>query len=158
NPNEGRKDVANPMYAQDEALVSDWTNSEKLPIRVRVEPELHYYAVDQKAIDAAANARNRYEGPYRNLEIKPNMMMIQAHRWLTDVKLSPSASLIVGEWSVAERFPVFKGEYIGRSERTKVPVWRYTRETFIIPSVTTSKKAETKPTGLDVDFGYGARG
>jgi hypothetical protein len=159
NPNEERKDVANPRYAEPGPLLSEWTDETKMPIRVRVEPELHYYAVDQMALDKADNPKNRYDGPYWRLDVnKSNLLILQAHRWLTDVKLNTGAPLIFGEWSVAERIPVFKGEYIGRSERTKVPVWRYTRETFVIPSITTARKPETKPTGLDVDFGYGARG
>jgi len=155
NPNLDRKDVANPRYAFGETLLSEWST---MPIRVRVEPELHYYAVDQKEIDRIGDPRNRYEGPYARTEIKPGMVMLQAHRWLTEAKLNTGTPLIVGEWSVAERFPVFKGEYVGRSERTKVPVWRYTREMFTIPTDPTLRPDPTgKKDGIQVDFGYGVK-
>ncbi|NBO90777.1 MAG: hypothetical protein EBV06_00435 [Planctomycetia bacterium] len=152
NPNQSRKDVASPAYAQGDTLLSEWSS---MPIRVRLEPELYYFAVDQMTMDLVDNPRNKYEGPYRLMAPRPNMLMLQAHRWVTESKLSNGASLIVGEWSVAERFPVYKGEYVGRSERTKVPVWRHTRESFTIP---TDSNKKSPPPGIDVDFGYSVKG
>jgi hypothetical protein len=147
NPNKGRKDVASPRYADIPELASEWST---IPIKVRLEPELYFYAVDQKAAESADNPRARYEGPYARAEIKPGMLMMQAHTWLRNTKLKNGAELIVGEWTVAERFPVFRGEYVGRTERVKVPVWSYTRESFTFP------KDHNKLEGVEVPFGYQA--
>jgi hypothetical protein len=149
NPNRGRKDVANPRYEALTELASDWST---LPIKVRLEPELHYFVVDQKAVEQMDNPRARYEGPYSRSEIKPNMLMMQSHLWLRNTKLNNGADLIVGEWTIAERFPAFRGEYVGRTERVKVPVWSYTRESFNFP------RDHKKLDGIEVHFGYKAGG
>jgi hypothetical protein len=149
NPNRGRKDVASPRYEAMTELASEWS---EVPVKVRLEPELYYYVVDQKAVEQAENPKARYEGPYARSEIKPNMLMMQSHLWLRNTKLSNGADMIVGEWSVAERFPVFRGEYVGRTERVKVPVWSYIRESFTFP------KDHKKLDGMEVHFGYKALG
>ncbi|MFQ3592722.1 MAG: hypothetical protein SNJ82_05955 [Gemmataceae bacterium] len=123
-----------------------------IPIKVHLEPELFFYAVDQKAIEQADNPRVRYEGPYARSEIRSNMLVMQSHLWLRNTKLSNGADVIVGEWTMAERFPVFRGEYVGRTERVKVPVWSYTRESFQFP------KDHKKLDGIEVHFGYKAPG
>ena len=45
----------------------------------------------------------------------------------------------------AKQFMLEKGEYVGRSERTKVPVWRYTREMFTIPTDPSPLEVSVRP-------------
>jgi hypothetical protein len=153
NPNFGRRDVASPDYAKDKEILSDWS---KTPIRVHVDPEMYYYAVDQTEWERTSEEGNKkYAAPYRNYVINPDKQVwLQAHRWLENVKLKGGDSrLEFGEWTIAERFPVHRGEYVGRPERVEVPVWRTTRESFVIASdVSTTQRSH----GISVYFGYAA--
>jgi hypothetical protein len=153
NPNFGRRDAASPAYARDRALTSEWS---KTPIQVRIDPELHYYAVDEKVWDQqqAEEGRkkaSRYTGPYANTPINARtQVVLQAHRWLPSVSASEGSRMDIGEWVVAERLPVYRGEYLGHRERIKVPYWRTTREAWLIANDGKYKKVP----GVQVPFGY----
>jgi hypothetical protein len=145
NPNYNRTDVASPDYRKGEELkTAEWSR----PIRVQVQPELRYYAVDQKELE------RKYKGPYAKLKIKKDReVVLQVHRWLDNI-LSGGKDplpLMVGEWAIAERMPVYRGEYAGRMERIELPVWRYTREKFVIATDSTTRKRRP---GIQVYFGY----
>ncbi|MFO0879651.1 MAG: hypothetical protein U0840_20080 [Gemmataceae bacterium] len=151
NPNFGRRDVASPTYAQEKELTSEWS---KVPIRAHVDDEMHYYAVDQKEYELDGNPRARYTGPYaNNILLHGRQIFLQAHRWIESVTLAGGNPLLFGEWTLAERIPIFRGEYIGRRERVEVPVWRYSREEFTIASDSTTAK---RTPGIGVYFGYEA--
>lgn len=153
NPNKDRRDVANPMYAEPDYLDSPWAS---VPYNVAVTPELMYFAVDQKEVDEAADRKKRYEGPYAKLPInRERMVVLQGHRWLTDLKLDSGARLIIGEWAVAERMPVYRGEYVGRDERIEMPVWRHTREAYVMADDGGSRRG---PKTLRVPFRFEAKG
>jgi hypothetical protein len=145
NPNYRRfKEVASPDYAKEKELVSDWS---KERIVVRVEPELYYYGVDQMELEG----RRSYKGP--NWSPRPGQVVLQAHRWVDHVRVS-TVDVPVGEWAVAERFGVYRGEYVGRALPVEVPVWQYTKEKFVIASKPLKARRRTAA-GVDVDFGYG---
>lgn len=154
NPNMNRTDVASPSYRKEEYLeAKEWSK----PIRVHVDHELNYYAVDQEPIERAKADKPeqfRYRGPYSgriaNDFRADRQMYFQAHRWLDKVTHRGNEKE-VGEWTVAERFPVYRGEYIGRSERVKLPVWRFDLEDFVIAVDATT--AKNNP-GIAVHFGY----
>jgi hypothetical protein len=154
NPNYHRNDVANPDYAREEKLEADWS---QVPIRVTVEPERHYYAVDEVDVEGR---RNYYKGdPFRDQYRMPinksQQVVLQAHLWLEELKTrNDTEPTVLGEWVIAERFPVFRGEYIGRTERVQLPVWRINKEAFEIAADATTRK--TRP-GVEVHFGAGGR-
>ena len=147
NPNYGRNDVANPAYAQSQELLSDWF---LVPTPMSVDPDLYYYAVEQKDLDADAKdpyRRRDLVGPYN----RDRVIVLQAHRFVPDTPLKGSRPIQVGEWSVAERMPVLRGEYIGRNERAEVPYWKYTLEDFAIALDASSTR---RSPGIDVLYGY----
>lgn len=153
NPNYGRRDVASTTYAEKKELTSPWSQN---PIRVSVPHETRYYAVDQKEVELADNPRAKYEGPYARASInKERQVVLQVHRWLDTVRLFTGAPIQVGAWTVAERIPVSRGEYVGRSERVELPVWRFTREEYVIASDATTGKFRP---GIEVNFGFKAPG
>jgi len=145
NPNYKRTDVANPRYAEKQDLATNnlWY---ELPDTVVVPPEQQFYAVDQKDIDG-----KDYKG--LNAEARPglNQVAIQVHKWLEDV-INPSnrGRAYIGEWVVAERLFVGKGEYAGRTPTIELPVWVETREKFIVPK---KKDGMKETSGLPVPFG-----
>jgi hypothetical protein len=150
NPNHEHPEAASPAYRKEPEIVSDWS---QVPIRVHVDPEMHFYAIDQVAIERETNPRYRDAGPHRNHNLVPDQQIyLQAHRWLETVRPRGfSSPLVFGEWTVAERYPVWKGEYVGSEERVEVPVWQFARESFTIASDNTTAK---RTPGIGVYFGY----
>jgi hypothetical protein len=159
NPNYGRKDVASPAYARDPELKSDWS---KQTVTIRIDSELDYYAIDQRPLDEAEEGFKRpYRGPYANNHVRdssgnfvtitsdPNVIVLQAQRWLETLPIG-SPPIGAGEWVVAERFPVFRGEYVGHSERVQVPYWRYLRNDWVIAD----DRANKRVPGVRIQFGY----
>jgi hypothetical protein len=158
NPNYQRTtDVANPIYAQDEELkTEDWY---EVPNMVVVPPETHYYAVDQKEIDG-----RDYEGI--NAQTPPpsrgHRVVLQIHKWLENIASTSRTFRPVGEWGVAERLFVSRGEFIGRKLRVEVPLWMETQAAFTVPTkkvvlrkdrVTGKETVRYDPT-LDIEFAH----
>ncbi len=143
NPNFGRKnDVASPEYAERKELVSEaWY---VIPQKVVVPPEMVYYAVDQKDVEGKSN----YKGLNDRLLLGRDQVAFQIHRWVESID-SPVRAFL-GEWAVAERLPVTRGEFIGRTVRVKVPVWNYSLDDFDIPQ---TEKGRQKFSGVEVHFG-----
>jgi hypothetical protein len=154
NPNFARRDVANPAYAEPRELPTTWS---KVPIVVHVKPDLHYYAVDQKELQdgrSAEDSKKLYRGPYsREVFNKDREVILQAHRWVDSVRMRGGNKLLIGEWSVAERFPVRRGEYVGREERVEIPYWRFAAEEFVVASDSSTTKRRP---GIEVPFGFQA--
>jgi hypothetical protein len=168
NPNHLREDAAD---ADVEALESAEWSSPKLMLHV--DPELRYYAVDQaEAIKLAAKPetyRDRYSVDFSRGNLNPlQMTFFQAHRWVERIRL-PTVSRFrmmlsqgpdwvevpFGDWVIAERFPVWRGEYVGRSERVDVPRWDPRLDDFVLATDPKAKKAKDKePPGVLVSFGH----
>jgi hypothetical protein len=146
NPNYKRPDVSNPKYAEDKELA---TNNQwyEIPNVLVVPPEMHYYAVDQKEIDG-----KDYKGINANAKPADNQVALQFHRWLEDAGRSSKQFRPVGEWVVAERVLVGRGEYVGRTQQVDVPIWETTKEAFIIPK---KKEGMKEVYGLPISFSLG---
>jgi len=132
NPNYKRKDVANPNYAFDKELKSEWSDVKACPIKVAVTPELIYYVVDQNLVDGKSKK------PYK----PEKYLAFQAHRWLDEFELDSGkkTTMVVGEWAVAERTLVARGMYLGKSEDVKLPVWRPQQQSYVLPDLVKGKK------------------
>ena len=65
---------------------------------------------------------------------KDKVVMIQAHKWLEQIRQNGTRELLwIGDWAIAERFPCYRGEYVGRTERAQVPYWLYARTLLARP-------------------------
>jgi len=166
NPNYKRPGaVANPDWAIPKELESPWWPSEKdRQITVTVEPELRFYAVDQVALERGLKAKDLRELPYRdNGRLDEGQVAFQMHKWVDVLDIVRPGEdrpirVPVGEWVVAERVRVSRGEYVGRRTKVQVPYWRYLQEKFVLASDAPNKakvKSKAKKT-VYVDFGYGA--
>jgi hypothetical protein len=164
SPNFGRKDVAAPELAREKENRSDWY---EVPQKVVVAPELLYYAVDQMELDG----RRNYKGINRDISLDKDRAALQIHRWLETFATHNDwrRAMPVGEWVIAERVVVPRGEYVGGEQRIEFPYWRTTQERFVIatePGATRKQPgvrvsfAPDRPDGLDtilVDFEGGPR-
>jgi hypothetical protein len=152
NPNYGRRDASNVAYTEKAELFSDWST---MPIVAQVGTDLFYYAVDQKELQKGRDDeddKKLYRGPHANENInKAENVVLQAHRWIGITRLRNGTPLPLGEWAIAERFPVARGEYVGRYERLEIPYWRYSREEFVVARDDSTTRRRP---GVDLWFGY----
>jgi hypothetical protein len=152
NPNYERTDVADPSWAKEMELHSDkWYT---IPEAVTVPPELRYYAVDQQQVDEAAG--KKYTGPNPGYLFAPDRQtLLQVHRWLGAVAIPTMGSkepLMIGEWAVADRVAVYRGEYADRKVRLELPVWSETHNAFLVPVDRPGR--EKRFPGIEVNFSH----
>jgi hypothetical protein len=148
NPNEGRNDVADPSWSKDPELPS--TKWFDVPQRVTVPPELIYYSVDQKEL-----AGKEYDGPGRDERIDPSReTVLQIHRWLDQTRVAGMGSkpVAIGEWAIAERVIVRRGEYVDKIENVQMPVWNSSHDSFVLPADTHGKK--DKKSTIQISFSH----
>jgi hypothetical protein len=107
NPNYHQKNLAySALRELKEIEASEWT---QVP-QVAVPYDISYYAMDEK--------------PGRDA-------IMQIHRWVDYLLKDPqneNTKTPLGDWTIAEKLPVRRGEYIGRIFETKVPVWNIEKE------------------------------
>jgi hypothetical protein len=164
NPNYHRDDVASPEYKFKETLESsDWYTLEQI---VKAPPEEYYYVVDE-AHGKSMREINRTIPPesaqYKMMRATAptptdEQVVFQFHRWVETTQQSrrDTEPIPVGEWAVADRVFVARGEYIGRKVRIDIPIWKYTQNMFILPAEEQKPTRGSRgriPTGIDVDFG-----
>ncbi len=150
NPNYGRRDVANPSYAQDAVITSDWF---QVPTPMSVDPDLYYYAVEQKDLDADEKVHFRPNNSYAYYN-KDKAVILQAHKFLAEAPLKGSNPIRVGEWVIAERLKIERGEYVGRSANVEVPFWKYTLEDFTLAYDASTRTKLNDTPKVEVQFGY----
>jgi hypothetical protein len=149
--------MANPLFGHSELAANpDWANEEELktdnwfevPETVSIPPELAYYAVDQKELDGS-----RYKGPNPYGPGKDETTL-QIHRWLDTVVIKGmgNTALQIGEWAVADRVVVARGEYVDRVVHIELPVWSYTHNDFVL--ATDSESRRQAKHGFNVPFSH----
>jgi hypothetical protein len=151
NPNYKRNaEVLSPSYAVEKELNTekDRTDSDwfVVPKKVKVPPEFYYYAVDMKELEGRS-----YNGIHgRETPARDQQTAFQIQRWLVNASTNDNPEW-VGEWAVAERVLVYRGEYIGRTERVNVPYWHGPSEKFILLQPQQEATRQKVP-GVPVDF------
>jgi hypothetical protein len=145
NPNKDLKNVLSPSYAEKPYLLSDWYEVKE---DVVVPQETYVYALDQKAIE------KDYKGQNSGYTLQKGQAVFQMHKWLERMPLpnNPKAIEEIGEWVVAERVPVSRGEYLGRNQRVQVPVWKPTQDAFILMGDKAYNSRYPAPPGVPVNF------
>jgi hypothetical protein len=94
----------------------------------------------------------KYEGQHKDVvPERGRQTVVQIHKWLGDASLDQRRFFPVGEWSVAERVIVPRGEYVGRKQRVEVPYWRPTQESYVM-AVDTNDKSKPQKKGIVVDY------
>ena len=141
NPNYKRtKDVASPAYAEGAELLSEWS---KVPIILSLPEEQSCYLVDQRKEDEKS-----FKGLYS--EDSKRQVPMQIHKWFLNTGAA-TQNLSVGDWAVAERVSVFRGEFVGRQVIAKIPLWIYFFEGFGLLPPKFTKGVKTGD-GILVDF------
>jgi hypothetical protein len=130
NPNYRRDDVVDPKFADAKELKpADPKNAWfVVPGIVSVPPEMHFYAADQRELE-----KGRYQGAYAWDAVGRDQTVLQIHKYLDNAAPRRGDNVPVGEWVVAERVIVGRGEQIDRKVRIEVPCWSEAEERFVIP-------------------------
>ncbi|MBI3408118.1 MAG: hypothetical protein HY040_07150 [Planctomycetes bacterium] len=146
NPNFERKDVAFEALAKVKELYSPFAVTPE----VRVPPEYHFYAVDQQP---EVPIRDGPDFKLDNPGGRTPRVPIQVHRWVESI---PKEFLNIGDWAVAERLLVRKGDFIGRNGvYVEMPVWMESKDKFELYSAPRGPKARPGDKfniGVPVDF------
>jgi hypothetical protein len=149
NPNYKLTDqVAFPEIAREETLKSQWSPT---LVRVPVHPDLTYYVTDEKENERGKQARREFNGA-PDVSGDRERVAMQIHKWFAGI-VPPSNTewFPSGEWLLADRVIVHRGEYIGRNEKAEVPIWLYTRKGFVI-AVNVKQRGTKKE--IDANFGF----
>lgn len=160
NPNHNQdKLVANPEYAKAsyQTLKSKWTET----AAITVPAESYLFANDVKAYrdqvnkDYPANSSEPDAKALNNLlQVKDHQAVVQVATWTEQVRTDNNAKREpVGAWVVAE-MPVGRGEFIGRKQYIKLPLWSSEIEKYVLRELagTPVKGAKAQPKGWMVDF------
>lgn len=156
NPNYHRTESASQTYADATELpTNSWY---VLPQKLTVPNDLYYYAVDQKELDAKAPKEPAEPGKEKEKELKlpappvqSNQTVLQIHRWVDYLYLKNRMELPVGDWVIAERAVVTRGEPIG-PQRVEVPYWRDTQDRFTMATDVPPARASRMPPSMEVPF------
>src|SRR5262249_29898439 len=157
NPNYGKKDkVEFGKLADVERLESkpEFTPSMSIPF------ESALFCVDQHLLDEAAkNAAPKKKEVDLQLLAK-DQVAFQIHEWLPMAgEAGKNADpFVIGDWVIAERVKVRRGESIGREAVVVVPVWKEKQDDFEVPRRiiehpnTKKPKEEKKAKGFRTNF------
>lgn len=160
NPNYKRGDVASPEYKREKYLTSkEWF---EIPQVAQVPTELKYYVVDERKeatqqeqreiIKKGMTAQSRLWAASKPVGTDP--IILQFHRWVETTPINKDL-VPVGSWAIADRVFVSRGEYIGRKVRVDLPIWKVSRNAYVLPADPQKGVSLRKQTtGTDVDFGF----
>jgi hypothetical protein len=138
NPNFGKKArVEKEAFAEPKELLGPWA---RVPGKVALDPEQHYYVVDAKALDPKFPGR----------AAGPDEVALQIHRWVAVAEVTPPGPedirfYPVGCWLVAERFLVSRGAHVGGRHSIRLPVWSPDQRQYI-------EEERGGAAGVPVDF------
>lgn len=154
NPNWAQdKFVAVPEYAKDsfKVLYSKWVQLDR---SIEVPAEAFLYAHDVKTYREATDAALKDQKELlKKVQVQDHQAVLQTATWMQQVRLdNTSKREPVGAWVVAET-PVGRGEYIGRKQYVKLPLWSSEGAQYQLREVADKVlKAKEQPKGWLVDF------
>jgi hypothetical protein len=135
--------IANPNYKQDAKvqaaflaaipeLADGWVTTPSITIPY----DYFLYAVDQQQLDEWAKEVPGKKPAPSDIKLPKEAIPFQIHEWVgtkkDEDKEMPRA---IGDWAIAPRQVVHKGERIGVISQVPVPVWEELREAFVVPTI-----------------------
>ena len=134
NPNFNKKEeVMFQRLATEEELYVDPIDSWVQTQNHTIPYEYSLYAVDQILLDDWADDKpDRKHHP--SLDVKKDHTTFQVHQWVKEKFNFGNESDMIGDWVVAERLLVRKGDHIGEDAVVQVPVWKKYKNAFEVPN------------------------
>jgi hypothetical protein len=154
NPNYKKTaEVTNPAFAEPEVLKGPWV---EIGDKITIPAEQHMYAAD--LVKYREGIEKLYpkeiERKRLKLELKDDQAVIEICKWLAEVRPDAGKREPVGAWIVAD-IPVGRGEYIGRKQYVRLPLWSSEAQAYVLREINTTAKtttAQQHPKGWLVDF------
>src|SRR5262249_44997772 len=120
-------------------------DSEGKMLRVSVPSDVHYYAGDEE--------RLHKKGEYKGINAgqgydSTKQTVVQLHRWLGTYELTRGKSTdfyAVGDWGIAERRFVYRGESLNQQAPTYVPIGAPEQSGFILAGNAPARGREKRP-------------
>jgi hypothetical protein len=151
NPNYKRyKEVAAKKFASLDEL---WSQAKYIP-PVHVPYGVQYYAADEAALDTKwKSSKTITPGADKSLPSdNREKVAIQIHQWFPEVEPFRHKNIKLGDWLVAERLLVQRGDFIAKDQvPTLVPEWSAEKEKFHL-ATTLATKGFRKRKDVLVDF------
>lgn len=153
NPNHNAKahEVAYEELTKDrEVIEKDARAFYEVPKEVTPESEFNFYIVDEAP---KVDIKGGSDDPKRFPAKAGESMAVQIHRWVQDLDTGAP----VGDWAIAERLLVRKGEFIGRvGVKVEIPEWSERLDAFLLTTRAgkdkKDKKAKGEVAGVPIDF------
>jgi hypothetical protein len=156
NPNFGKKDLVafNDLALAQELVPSPWVPT---PI-IHIPHEYFVYGVDQHLLDAwaAGFQANNALAKTHPFYVAKDQTTFQIHQWTEKARDTKNNGdpYVIGDWVIAERVKVRRGEQIGFQAFVQVPFWQKDKDVFELPMMQ-DKKKQSKPgfmPGFMMDF------
>lgn len=150
-------DLATQSLAEIKELLSPWTTTPSVSIPL----EQFMYAVDQIDVNPTDPKKSQPRGPDLGKLDEGGVLRapVQIHRWFGKATDREGTEHLIGDWVIAERLLVRRGEYIGRREAVVQSLtWSKARGNWENPNVMPAPKKpkEKAPTGIPLDFTLGS--
>ncbi len=137
NPNFGKKAlVAFDRLADVRELTATGDKEWEYTPSITIPQESFLFAVDQHLLDeiAAEKAPEKKALPKGNpFKLDKDETTFQIHQWTERTPDKKNNTLWIGDWTIAERVVVKRGESIGFQALVKVPVWFKDKDAFEVP-------------------------
>jgi hypothetical protein len=118
---------------------------------ITIPQEYFFYAADQPLLDDWASDKKPAVPPSKDRDAAP----IQVHQWVKIKEdLFQGKKYLIGDWAIAEKLLVRRGEQIGVGTHMElqVPVWSETKDAFEIPRhIKDTRKKKMEP-GIRIDL------
>ena len=156
NPNFGRKaEVSKPADAEKELLLSPWVQTDAIPVPA----ETFLFATDWDAYTQKIKGEYDREPQLKSrLEAKEHQAVVETMTWTEQVRTGDGGKREpVGAWVVAD-YPVGRGEFIGRKQYVKLPLWSSENMSYVLrelPDKIVTRfgaKETSQPKGWLMDF------
>jgi len=125
--------------------------------KIAIPDEYYLFTVDQDQLDEWAHPEEKDPKKKQPAKKSPSALgkdeiTFQIHQWTPRTSIL-GRDAIIGDWTIAERFKVRRGESIGYQAWVKSPVWYKDKDVFEVPLTTVleSKKNVLKQ-GCPMDF------
>jgi hypothetical protein len=151
NPNFGKNEVVafKALADMEELPPSEW----KLTPIVTIPEDYYLYAVAQQAIDDAKNIDGKKKNTPPDLTHVKDQTSFQIHQWTeTAVIEKDNDRFVIGDWVIAKKQIVKRGESIGAKALVHAPVWDKDQDVFEVPKQQKDPNPKAKKNSLIAGF------
>jgi RNA polymerase sigma factor (sigma-70 family) len=127
DPNVEKHNLANRAQGKDEVISArEFTETPRITVPI----DTAWYVMDEKP--------------------DKDQLILQIHHWVDFAFTNPDdtkSKAAIGDWTIWDKAPVHRGEYIGRSENVELPTWKIDKETYEL-----ALNTKTHSSRIPVDF------